>query len=80
MVSSQLTAVREKRRPYVVLLTELLAERGAEDVATDARGSTKVRLARLAPRGVEGCQRSLLVLVNEKRIEDVQLFASTHFC
>jgi len=39
----------------VVLLTELLAERGAHDVAADARRSTEVRLARLAPRGVEGC-------------------------
>jgi hypothetical protein len=38
----------------VVLLAQLLAERGAHDVATNARGSTEVLLARLAPRRVEG--------------------------
>lgn len=36
---------------YVVLLTELLAEGGAHDVAANARRSAEVRLARLAPRG-----------------------------
>jgi hypothetical protein len=42
--------LRKGARTYVVFLTELLAERGAHDAAADARGSGKVRLARLAPR------------------------------
>lgn len=40
---------------YVVLLTELLAERGAHDLAADARRRAEVRLARLASRRMEGC-------------------------
>lgn len=39
---------------YVVLLTELLGERGAHDVATNAGRSAEVRLARLAAGGVDG--------------------------
>lgn len=42
-------------KTHVVLLTELLAERGAHDVATNAGGGLEVRLARLAAGGVEGC-------------------------
>jgi hypothetical protein len=42
---------REKTRlAYVVLLTQFLAERGAHDVAADARRGTEVRLSRLASR------------------------------
>lgn len=41
---------------YVVLLTELLGERGRHDVAADRRGSTEVSLSRLASgAGDTGC-------------------------
>ncbi len=42
---------------YVVLLTELLAEGSAHDVAADARRRAEVGLARLAPRGGNVCKR-----------------------
>lgn len=35
---------------YVVLLTQFLAQRGAHDVAADARGGAEVSLSRLASR------------------------------
>jgi len=41
-------------RADVVLLTELLGERGAHDSATNAGWGAEVRLARLPARGVEG--------------------------
>ena len=41
---------------YIVLLTELLGERGAHDSAADRRWRAEVRLARLAAGGVEGCK------------------------
>ena len=41
----------------VVLLTELLAEGSAHDHTTNAGRRGKVRLARLAPRGVNVCNR-----------------------
>lgn len=47
---------------YVVLLTELLAERGAHDGAAHAGRSTEVRLARLSPGGGEGCCKSAFPL------------------
>lgn len=64
---------------YVVLLTQLLAERGAHDVAADARGGLEVRLAGLAPRRVEGCGNHSIVSIldfsnaNEKGIENILL-------
>ena len=41
---------------YVVLLTELLGERGAHDSAANTGWSGEVCLAGLAPGGVEGCK------------------------
>jgi hypothetical protein len=41
-------------KTYVVLLTELLGERGAHDGAANAGWRAEVRLARLAAGGVEG--------------------------
>lgn len=40
---------------HVVLLTELFAERGAHDCASDAGRGIVMGLARLSARGVEGC-------------------------
>lgn len=54
-------SVESKLQTYVVLLTELLAERGAHDVATNAGGGLEVRLARLAAGGVEGCTRRTII-------------------
>lgn len=42
-------------KSYVVLLAKLLGERGAHDDAADAGGGAEVRLARLPPRGGNGC-------------------------
>ena len=42
-------------RAYVVLLTELLGERGAHDSAADAGGGREVRLARLSSGGRQSC-------------------------
>ncbi len=39
---------------YIVLLTELLGERGAHDGTADRGWRAEVRLARLAAGGVEG--------------------------
>lgn len=38
--------------PYIVLLTQFLAQRSAHDGASDAGGSAEMRLARLPPRRV----------------------------
>jgi hypothetical protein len=60
----------EKAKTYVVLLTELLAEGGAHDVATDAGRRAEVGLARLAPRGRNVCSKllDLVSLVINKSI------------
>lgn len=42
------------RMTYVVLLSELLAERGAHEHAANTRWGIEVGLARLAARRVEG--------------------------
>jgi hypothetical protein len=47
----------ERRPAYVVLLTELLAQRCAHDVAADARRGAEVSLPRLASGAVESCSR-----------------------
>lgn len=51
------------RGTYVVLLTELLGQGSAHDVAADTRGGLEVRLAGLAPRGVEGCETAIIVSI-----------------
>lgn len=39
---------------YVVLLSQLLAQRRTHNGSANARRGTEVRFARLPPRGVEG--------------------------
>lgn len=64
---------------YVVLLTELLAQGSAHDVAADARRRTEVCLARLAPRGVEGFKEERIVSKNRslKKVEQNLLLLVT---
>jgi len=61
---------------YVVLLTELLAERGTHDSATDAGRGIEVRLARLAPRRVQGCCNLLI----PSSSNHIQLAGGAHSC
>ena len=61
---------------YVVLLTELLGERGAHDSAADAGRGREVRLARLSPGGGQSCTRihqSIALLASQVEGKSVQV-------
>lgn len=54
---------------YIVLLTELLGERGAHDVAADTGGGLEVCLAGLAPRRVDCCERGIVSTLHSGSME-----------
>jgi len=62
-VSGEKGEKMEITSPYVVLLSQLLAQRSAHDVSPDARRRAIVRLARLPSRGMEGCRAICVKLV-----------------
>ncbi|KAB8294029.1 hypothetical protein EYC80_009488 [Monilinia laxa] len=52
---------------YVVLFTELLAQRSAHDGTSDAGWGIEMSLAGLSPGGVEGCRKFSLALRSHKK-------------